>query len=730
MHLSELMPQVGQAVRGFLEWLDGRRPADDESWDELARRYGEIKSRLGRQAVAGRMALTDGDLAAFDSSLREAMRRLQRCGEGAGETETRNAAIAALRLLSWLEAIAQRTPELAFDLALPVARGEEIGRRQVRALELILRSLITEHYENQAALIARLKELLSEKVVQQWLAAADRDDLLSGTSFSELASLFVAKEEFPGYEPFYRDTPFLTLLSEKRVTIRHYLDDIRRIRNALAHNKRVTPLQIALLDLYYEELVEPLQEAFDQGRTTVNPDLHLDASAAELDAYFSRLGSDLQGVRDDLASLREELLGRLDQLAGETAALRQSSTRIESGTRRANRRLLAIGAGVVAVALLAGTGIWLGRDTRDSVEAVRRTTEATQEAVIDMAEGLKRLANQGGLVAEPRTPAELYHNARLLAQRGEIDQAIDSYRQLFTFDIPYADPVLDLVALLRAKYGAGGAAAALETVLPPETDPRTRAFAFQAAGGETPMVAAKRLAEEVDPYPPALWLAVEGLMGLPYDRFSFGLRKLAVLFMDQVQQALDDGTLARLYLDQIRLDAIRQQLATYRRQFPSDALPAFDKPLDADWETFTWVDGQATLRVMFMWNPAAAAFNRVDPAELWVRFVALPGWPKDGAEAWINIFDPQAALRNQQETYPPDMEVPPDLQKMVLDLVAGQNPMAYQFYLPQPDAPFVLAEIKFTEVGDIPRHLCLAIPNSNGGGYVEYRTLADCGVEP
>lgn len=724
MHLSELLPQVGRALRDFLAWLDGRRPAEDESWDELARRYSEIKSRLGRQTVAGKMALSDSDLAAFDSSLREAMRRLQRWRPESDEVETRNAAIAALRLLGWLESLAGRPIGFTLELSLPVARSEEIGRRQVRALELILRSLITEHYGEQAALVQRLKELLSEKVVQQWLTAADRGDVLSGTSFSELASLFVAKEEFPGYEPFYRETPFLTLLSEKRVTIRHYLDDIRRIRNTLAHNKRVTPLQIALLDLYYEELVEPLQEAFDQGRTQVNPDLHLDASAAELDAYFSRLGNDLQGVRDDLASLREELVGRLDRLAEQTSALQQTGSRIESGTRRANRRLLAVGAGVALVALLAGAGVWLGSGTRDSVEAIRRTSEATQETVADMAEGLRRLANTGGLVAEPRTPAELYHNARILAQRGEIDQAIDSYRQLFAFEIPYADPVLDLVALLRAKYGAGGAAAALDSVLPAEADPRTRAFARLAAGGESPMEAAKRLATEADPYPPALWLTVEGLMALPYERFGFGLRKLAVLFMDRVQQWLDDGTLARLYLDQIRLDAIRQQLAAYRRQFPSGALEAFDRPLDADWETFTWIDGQPTLRVMFMWNPAAAAFNRVEPAELWVRFHALDGGPED----WIDIFDPQAALKNQEATYPADREVPPDLQKLVLDLVASQNPMAFQFYLPRPEAPFILAEIKFMEVGEIARHLCLAIPNSNGGGALEYRALTDCGV--
>ena len=39
-----------------------------------------------------------------------------------------------------------------------------------------------------------------------------------------------------------------------------------------------------------------------------------------------------------------------------------------------------------------------------------------------MAEGLKALAQTGGLVSNPSNPAEYYHNARVLIQRGEVDE--------------------------------------------------------------------------------------------------------------------------------------------------------------------------------------------------------------------------------------------------------------------------------------------------------------------
>jgi len=774
MRPVELLPRVQPALARFVAWLGAEAPPADETLEGLARRYGEIKSRQGRQAVAARLGLAESDLQAFDTALREAVRRIERLPPEAPGFESRNAVIAALRLLSWLETFQQRHPDFRVDLELPAA-SEEIGRKQVRALELILRSLVTERHEDQPRLIAHLKELLSEKVVQQWLAAADRGDVLSGTTFSELASLFVSTQEFPRYEPLYQQTPFLTLLKEKRVTIRHFLDDIRRVRNLLAHNKRVTPLQVQLLDLYYQELVEPLQEAFDQGRTKVNPDLYLEVSEAELEGYFSKLSDDVKAVRDDLAELRADLTGRLDRLQDDTTRIRATGERVEQRTKAAGRKLWVVIGGVTAAVAVAAVGLWVGlgtqetteridqttqqtqqtaeqiketteqtqeaaeqtqqtaeqiqettEQTQESVEQLQQTAEQTQQSVEQMAEGLRQLANTGGLVAEPRTPAELYHNARILAQRGETDRAIEAYRQLFAFPIPYADPVMDLVTLLKAKYGSAGAAAAVGQVLPAGADPRIVSFARLLAGGESAIDASARLEAGVEPYLPELWATVEGLMTLPYDRFAFGLRKRALTYMNRVQAALGDGSMAGFYLDQIRVEAIRQQLGGYLRQFPAGVMEAYDRPVEVDWEKFQWVDGETKLRIMFMWNSGAAAMNRVEPAEFWVRFHGA----RAPFDAWTDLFDPDTAVALQVASYPPDMELPASMKKLALDLAAQQNPMAASFFLPQPAGPFALAEIRFVEVGGIARHLCLAIPNtqSDGDGAVEYRPLSDCGA--
>jgi methyl-accepting chemotaxis protein len=720
---AQVLNQVRPALARLLAWLGDEAVPAEEPLAALATRYAAIRARLGRQAVARRLGLQEADFVAFDGALREAQRRIERLAPSPSGIDLRNAVIAAMRLLSWLESVAQRSEGFAFDLVLPQATSDELGRRQVRALELILRSVISTRYESQEKLLGRLKDLLSEEVVRKWLAAADRGDVLSGTTFSELASLFVSREEFEGYEPIYRDSEFLTLLSEKRVTMRLFLDDIRRVRNLLAHSKRITPLTVALLSVYYEELVEPLQEAFDQGRSRVDPDRFLDASAEELAAYFGKLDEDLRGVRDDLAELRAELVGKIDSLAAQTAAVQATGERVETQTRGANRKLRLTLAGIAVLAVAAGLGLWLGLGTRETAERTEQTAEETRQAVEGMAQQLQSLADTSGLVADPQTPAELYHNARLLAQRGEIDRALELYKRLFAFDIPYADPVLDLAALLKAKYGEAGAAAALPSVLPTNADPRFVAFAQQATGGIDAIEAAKALLISArEPYPPALWLAADGLMRLPIERFSFTLRKLALSYMDEVEAGLADGSLAQLYLDQIRLDAIRQQLAAYKRQFPEDAKEAFDYPLEARWERFRWVDGEDKLSVTLMWNTGAGAMDRTEPAEFWVRFVGQPP-PYD---IRYNVFDVATAIELGRRSYPPDMEVPPVLVKMARELAESQNPMAGQFMLRQPDSTEQLVEVRFAEVGGFERHFCIAVPNDDGERDIEYRPLAGC----
>lgn len=386
-----LAPNVQDGLGRLLTHL-----GDDASSlpDDLAgrvQRFGRIKGERGRGPVAEALGLQEAELAEFDRAVRDVERTFDR-RDGSTPTE-RNAAIAAVRFLSWLEAIGRHAPSLAPDATVEAKVSEDLGRKQVRALELVVRSLITESYDDQEQLVARLREALSDKVVQRWLASADPGDVLSGCSFGELASLFVNKEEFQRYEKLYEDTPFLTLLKQRRKTLQAFLDDVRRVRNRIAHNKRVTPTQLTLLDLYYDEIVSPVQTAHDEGETGVDPSVFLEVGKEELDGYFENLREDVLQVQDDLRDFRSSVEEKLGVVAADTAEIKETA-------RGLDRKVVGIGAGVL---LLIAIGVFLamqGGDTQEEATAAREASERTETEVARVADETAKVAETTERIAD------------------------------------------------------------------------------------------------------------------------------------------------------------------------------------------------------------------------------------------------------------------------------------------------------------------------------------------
>ena len=125
----------------------------------------------------------------------------------------RNLTIAALRFLWQLEYLREKQPQLTYSTTLH-NEGEEKQLRslqQVRALELTIRSLINEAYNNQQALLEHLNKLFGQERVKKWLNVADRDDVLSGTLFSELASLLI-KTNIPSTTLHFINIPLCSAL--------------------------------------------------------------------------------------------------------------------------------------------------------------------------------------------------------------------------------------------------------------------------------------------------------------------------------------------------------------------------------------------------------------------------------------------------------------------------------------------------------------------------------------
>ena len=98
----------------------------------------------------------------------------------------------------------------------------------------------------------------------------------------------------------------------------------------------------------------------------------------------------------------------------------------------------------------------LGRmETRD---ATRASNEAQSIALLKgISSEIKALGGRSGLIDTPKSYAERYHNARVLAQRGEVELALEAYKLALIAKVQLADPIIDIVTLLTRMYGSDGA---------------------------------------------------------------------------------------------------------------------------------------------------------------------------------------------------------------------------------------------------------------------------------
>lgn len=165
----------------------------------------------------------------------------------------------ALRLIVSLEYITKikkisKNKELIKD-----GKKEQDSVKHVRVLELIVRDIVYNQIGDNESLLVNLAEIFNDDVIKSWIKNADESGLLSGTSFSELSSIFLAQNLFLKYEFIF--TKWSLMISKNlRETLRFAFEDIRVIRNQIAHNKLVTYAQIELLNIYYIELLKVINE--------------------------------------------------------------------------------------------------------------------------------------------------------------------------------------------------------------------------------------------------------------------------------------------------------------------------------------------------------------------------------------------------------------------------------------------------------------------------------------
>lgn len=268
----------------------GGQPVDGHDAAALAKRFVEVatKGAPARLKLAAALKLRSEEL---DLLRAELQRWLAERAAAAAGTSSRNLRLSELRCLMWFET----AQALGAPASLPrpqTATDDHLAVfKLLRALELMMRALLEEVHPDMTPLAARLRELFPADYREA--LRRGQGDPLSGLFLKDLIRFFVDPAEWSSIGRLFVRTGFLSLLRDKRDTAASFLEDVRRIRNTVAHLKAMSAVQVELLGLYYEELVEPVRDAFRFGGTNVDPGRFESASPAVLRAYMDEVRAEV-----------------------------------------------------------------------------------------------------------------------------------------------------------------------------------------------------------------------------------------------------------------------------------------------------------------------------------------------------------------------------------------------------------------------------------------------------
>ena len=316
----------------------------------------------------------------------------------------------SLRLLLWLETISEN---LNIDLTVDIPsliNNEDTSLKQVRAIELILRSLVHEQIGSNDEVITVLNKIFNNDVIQKWQSNAEKNNILSGTTFSELSNILLNKNIFLSIEEIFSDSS-LAIGSNNRESLRYVLEDVRIIRNSLAHNKKLTTIQIEVLNNHFNLITSLIEKS--------------DKSKIEIIKFFDDTANDLKVYLSQIQTENQVISGYVEDINEKTNSILSLSNKL-------NRKSSIIIALVTLVVLITSLVLYLQRETNKTTDNIAESTQNIDENVtkvikrFDQLEGAIKSANP---IANPKSANDYILNAYIFKNAGETEKSIEMFNK-------------------------------------------------------------------------------------------------------------------------------------------------------------------------------------------------------------------------------------------------------------------------------------------------------------
>lgn len=331
--------------------------------------YKKLKSSLSAKGITSKLSINESMLSEFEEALRQFF---------LFKDDQEKSRISCFRVGLWLETICKNL-SLPFSLDESIS-NEELAIKQVRALELIIRDVVNENLGGKENVLTKLKELFKQDVIEKWIKSADESGVLSGTTFSELSNIFLDKNIFKSVEEIF-EVAQLKLSKSSRDSLRYILEDIRLIRNAIAHNKKISIIQIEALNEYYRLIAKLIKESKSNH---INPDAYLDMEKANMETFLSGLKEDNKIITGGL----EDIKSGISDVKKDTVVVKKRSSLMIAGIVLS---LIVTGIILYFVTKQSGSTDEMSKDIRDVKEIVTGDAELKNMSSTDDLTATKNL---------------------------------------------------------------------------------------------------------------------------------------------------------------------------------------------------------------------------------------------------------------------------------------------------------------------------------------------------
>ncbi|BDG82610.1 MULTISPECIES: STY4199 family HEPN domain-containing protein [Citrobacter] len=338
----------------------------------------------GWSVVAKKLHINDAQLSQFMLHLRHLQQYVPQYDSGKDVSE--NQLLAALRFVASLEQLRQRQPLLTYQTDIDAGNQDAQiqARRQLRAIELTLKALISQVWPDRHQLNSYLKLHFGADRLRRWLKLSEGQDALSAMLFSELALMVVDKKSFARhYSAFFKDASALTLFVEPRTTLRMFLEDCRQARNGIIAGQPLSSVQLSLLDCQFRQITRSVQRAFNEKRTRINPASFMASDEGVVEKFWEE------------AREKDALAGGDNQEIGESI---EPPHKRQQRTAEEREQLISGalwgGVGAMVLAILVGA-FWLFSSPPPSAAPVQRDEVMQDDARLEAPSARETMSRMG-----------------------------------------------------------------------------------------------------------------------------------------------------------------------------------------------------------------------------------------------------------------------------------------------------------------------------------------------